>query len=205
MGRFLETGAMLNKEHKIEHAGFLFYALMRRLYQSSEDDLYHLRNHVKRVEEAIFRGEERKMVEVISRLNRMLINFWWSTRSHAELLASFEIVAKNFWGDSFTYYTHSLSGEYLKIDKLIDGNKEVLSSLRDTNDSLLSTKTNETMKALTIITAALLPASIVINIFGMNTVDNPIVGEPNDFIMITGLTILLSILTMAYFKIKRWI
>lgn len=205
MGKLMETGALLNKEHTIEHAGYLFYAIMRRLYQAAEDDLFHLRSHIKRIEEAIFRGEERRMVEDISKLNRILINFWWSTRAHAELLDSFEIVAKSFWGESFNYYIRSLSGEYLKIDKRIDGNKEVLKSLKETNDSLLSTKTNQTMKALTVLTAALLPASILVNLFGMKTSNEPFIGMQNDFWIVIGMTVALSALTMAYFKARRWI
>ncbi|MFA6006846.1 MAG: magnesium transporter CorA family protein [Candidatus Paceibacterota bacterium] len=205
MGKYLETGAMLNKDRQIEHAGFLFYAIMKRLYQASEDDLIHLRHHIKDTEEAIFAGNEQKMVEEISKLNRVLINFWWCTRTHDQLLSSFEIVARNFWGESFHYYLHSLSGEFSKIDKMIDGYKEVVIGLRDTNDSLLTTKTNQTMKVLSMAAATILPISAIASIFGMNVQHMPFVELKYGFWAVILLMVLLSVAGMAYFRFKKWI
>ncbi len=205
LGKYLETGALLNKEKKIEHAGFLFYAMMRRLYQATEDDLIHLRNHIKKIENLIFEGQERQMVEDISKLNRVLINFWWCTRAHAQLLSSFEIVSKSFWGESFYYYVHSLTGEFTKIDRMIDGYKEVVRGLRETNDSLLTNKTNQTMKILSMAAATILPVSAIASIFGMNVKHMPFVEMEYGFWVVLLGMLLLSVLGMAYFKFKKWI
>lgn len=205
LGRFLETGSMLNKGQNIEHAGFLFYAMMRRLYQTTEDDLIHLRHHIKKVEGGIFAGEERMMVEQISKLKSVMINFWWCTRAHEQLLSSFEIVAKSFWGDSFHYYVHSLSGEFTKINRMIEGYKEVISGLQDTNDSLLTAKSDQTMKVLTMPATIIFAISAIGTIFSMNVDNTPLVGDPNAFWIILGGMFLISVASMAYFWYKRWI
>jgi len=205
MGKYLETGALLNKEKKIEHAGFLFYAMMRRLYQATEDDLIHLRQHIMKVEAGIFAGEERKMVEDISRLKSVLINFWWCTRAHGQLLSSFEIIAKSFWGETFHYYMHSLNGEFAKIDRMIEGYKEVISGLQDTNDSLLTAKSDQTMKVLTMPATIIFAISAIGTIFSMNVENTPLVKDPNAFWYILGVMFLISVASMAYFWYKKWI
>lgn len=205
LGKYLETSAMLTQEKKIEHAGFLFYAMMRRLYQATEDDLIHMRKHIQKIELAMFAGQESKMVEDISKVNRVLINFWWCTRAHEELLSSFEIVAKSFWGDSFHYYVHSLTGEFKKINRMIEGYKEVIHGLRETNDSLLTAKTDQTMKVLTMPATIIFAISAIGTIFGMNVKNMPIVEHPNSFWIILGVMFLISASSMTYFWYKRWI
>jgi len=205
MRKFLEAGTMLNKEKSIEHAGFLLYALLRRMYQATEDELIHLQSHIKKTEALIFEGHERKMVEEISKLNRVLINFWWCTRTHAELLDSFKIVAKSFWGESFHYYLQSLSGEFSKVDKAINGHREVVKGLQSTNDSLLTAKTDQTMKVLTMPATIIFAISAIGAIFSMNVKNTPLVDDPNAFWIILGVMFLISVGSMAYFWYKRWI
>ena len=70
--------------------------------------------------------------------------------------------------------------------------------------SKLSNKQNEIMKNLTIVASIMLPLSLVASIFGMNTVNNPIIGGPHDFWVIVSLMSVLGICAVFYFQIKRW-
>ena len=66
-------------------------------------------------------------------------------------------------------YFEDLLGTYSNTWNTIEEQKETLQSLAETNESLLTTKTNETMKLLTIIATIALPLTFIASIWGMNT------------------------------------
>ena len=77
--------------------------------------------------------------------------------------------------------------------------------LRETNNSLLTTKQNEVMKVFTIMAFVIFPLSLVAGIFGMNTAYIPIVGLPGDFWMVMGIMVVLGVLFLSFFMYKKWL
>nr|MBP6912541.1 hypothetical protein [Candidatus Paceibacterota bacterium] len=121
-----------------------------------------------------------------------------------ETLKSFENAAKAFYGDKFQYYLDSMISEYNKLQNKLDGHKEILNDLRDTNDSLINTKTNSTIKTLTVMSFIMLPLSLITGLFGMN-MEFTIIQKPDDFIVLIGGMVVLGIIMYIFFKLKKWI
>jgi magnesium transporter len=94
--------------------------------------------------------------------------------------------------------------EYYKISKVLENVTEVLRELRETNNSLLSTKQNEIMKTLTIFTFFALPFTIITGFFQMNTKYTPIVNENYGWAVIIGIEILVMIIVFMIAKRKKW-
>ena len=82
---------------------------------------------------------------------------------------------------------------------MMEGHRDTLAELRETNDSLLTTKTNETMKVLTVMASLALPAAIIASVFGMNT-KAPI----DNFWVIVGGIAAFTALLFVFFKYKKW-
>jgi magnesium transporter len=93
----------------------------------------------------------------------------------------------------------------LKVKNEIIAVKEYLNELRETNNALLSTKQNEIMKNLTIVSFVVLPLSLIANLFGMNAIHMPIVGQANDFLILILLMIIFIIFTYAVMKRNKWL
>lgn len=200
-----EVNSILDKSNLGDHAGFLFFYLARQLYKSLEEELDSVTTDLKDIESRIFHGEEKQMVFEISKVNRNLLNFRQATRPHQEVLMSFEVAGKKFFGEDFSYYLHAISGEYYKISNILESNRETLLGLRDTNDALLTTKTNEVMKTLTVMAFVTFPLMLISSIFGMNTQTLPVVGMSNDFWVILSGMGLATIFMFIFFKHKKWI
>ena len=198
--KIFEVNSILDKSNIAEHGGYLFYYLIRELYQDLNIELDHIYNTLEKVESKIFSGEEVKMVEAISKVSRDLLNFKEAISPHKEVLESFEIAGEKFFGKEFTYYLNDISGEYYKINSMLEGHRDTLTELRETNDSLLTTKTNETMKVFTVLAALALPAAIIASVFGMN-VQTPI----NNFWDVVVAIIIFTIILFVFFKYKKWI
>ncbi len=202
--KVFEVNSILDKSDIGKHAGYLFYYIIKELYHGLTIELDHLSEELENIEDKIFQGEEAKMVESISRVNRDLLNVKQAIRPHKEVLDSFETAGKQFFGKEFAYHLQSISGEYYKVFNILEGQKETLLDLRVTNDSLLTTKTNEIMKILTIVAFITFPLTLIAGIFGMNAEFMPFVNDSNGFWFILGIMLMTGIIMFVYFKFKKW-
>jgi magnesium transporter len=199
-----EVDAILEKRMDVDHAGFLFFHLIKTLYTHSRYQLNDINVLLRDTEKKIFEGGEARIVVEISNINRTLLDFKQALRFHKEVLNSFEIAAKQFFGEKFGFYLSSIISEYNKTQAILDSHKEILDDLRDTNDSLLANKTNETIKILTVITFLISPVTLISSIFMMNT-DFVLIKTPFDFYMILTAMLATSVITFVYFRIKKWV
>lgn len=203
--KVFEVNSILDKSEIGEHAGFLFFYMIRKIYASLGHELSMIGDTLKSVEDRIFSGEEREMVAELSVIHRDLLEFHRALRQHRGVLQSLSIASADFFGKEFVHYNENIIGEFLKVEEMLQDQKEVLNDLHSTNDSLLTTKTNQIMKLFTGITFLMLPATLVGQLFGMNTVDTPLLGAPNDFYIIIGIMSLVALTTFIYFRAKKWL
>jgi len=203
--KVFEVNATMNTEPVGEHAGFIFYAMLKRLYKGVEHELEFIRRDLTTIEEHIYSGEEVLMVEAISHAARDLLNLRQILEPHREVLHSLENEGGGFFGGEFIPYVRLLSNEYYKVHNHIMRLTESLHELRETNNSLLSTKQNETMKIFTILAFVTFPLTLVAAIFSMDTKETPIVGEPHDFWIIVSMMFLAAVTMFMFFKRKKWL
>lgn len=187
------------------HAGFLFYFLIKELYRSVEASLEEIEVHLEKIEAHIFSGHEREMVHKLSFYGRDLTDFDKTIGYHKEVLHSLANVGTRFFGEPFAFYFARLESEYARLHHQLESDHAYFAELRETNNSLLSTKQNEVMKTLTIMAFVTFPLTLVASLFGMNTIKTPIVGHPFDFWIIVGLMAILSCIMFIYFKHKEWL
>ncbi len=202
--KVFEVNSILDKSDMGTHAGFLFFYIMRELYKHTETELEEINATLMEIERNIFAGQESKMVQMISKTNRMLVDIRQAIRFHKETLQSFEEASKILLGKEFSYHASSILGEYEKVKNTLDSHKEILNELRETNDSLLSLKTTDTIKTLTIMSFVMMPLSLLAAIFSM---DSNIIFIKNihDFFSILTVMALIAFLMLLYFKRKKWL
>ncbi len=201
--KVFEVNSILNKSDLGEHAGYLFYYMIRKIYSSLGHELAIVGERLRDVEEKIFQGEEREMVIQLSAVHRDLLEFHRALRLHRGVLQSLGPTCEEFYGKDFRHYTDDIVGEYYKVEETLEDQKEILTELRSTNDSLLTTKTNETMKLLTVTNFLILPAALISSIFGMNAIAMPIIGSPFDFWKIIFLMAIAVMMTILFFRRKK--
>lgn len=203
--KIFEVNSILDKSSIGDHAGFIFYYMIKKLYRSLTHELDYIDASLSKIEDKIFRGKEVDVVRELSEISRKLLYFEKATNAHQEVLSSFEIAGAKFFGNDFSYNLHAISAEYYKVATEIKNLRQFLNELRETNNSLLTTKQNEVMKVFTIMAFITLPISLIANIFGMNTENIPIVGQAYDFWIVMGMIGLVIISMIIYFKRKGWI
>lgn len=203
--KVFEVDSIIDKGNMGNHAGFVFFYIAKELYKSLAQELEYINNGLEAIEDKLFEEKEKELVTEISLVNRDLLNFKQAIRLHKDVLVSLELDGKQFFGNDFEYYLRAITGEYSKIASHLDGHRETILELRNTNDSLLTTKQNEVMKVLTIMAFVTFPLALIASIFGMNTRDIPIVGLNNDFWIIIGIMVIATLFMFMFFRRKRWL
>lgn len=203
--KVFEVNSILDKSDMGHHCGYIFFYMIETFYRDMMERIENIRHTLGHAESRIFSGEEKKMVIELSQLKRLLLTFKESLTLHREVLQSFDVAGQKFFGEEFKYHLHGILGEYYKVQSAMDSTKEYLDELRDTNDSLLSTKQNEVMKTLTVVNFIILPLSLLAGIFGMNTITMPIIGHPRDFLIVVLAMLCVALIIFIYVKSKKWL
>lgn len=203
--RAFEVDGVLGKDASMTHGGHLFISMVSNLYRALENGLSTVHRRLRDIEEHIFNGEERRMVTQLSLVGRTIHDFKQSLAPHDEMLASFEPVGTRMFGMEFSYHLRNLMGAYQRIQRTLDNLHDSLTELRETNNSLLSTKQNEIMKNFTVLAFFFLPISFIASLFGMNAAHTPLVGTTHDFWLILGGMVAVAAVCFLYFTYKKWL
>ena len=153
----------------------------------------------------MFKNAERKIIEDISIVRRDIANFIRTIKPQKTILNSLMARGPEFFGKEMKPYFTDMIGDYTRVVNALENHKEIIEALHDTNESLLTTRTNEIIKVLTLFAVIVFPLTLIAAIFGMNTKILPIVGRPNDFWIVMGIMIMATIGMFGYFKYKKWV
>ncbi len=203
--KVFEVNSLLDKSNLGDHAGYMLYYMLKKLYGAVEHEVEYVRHDLDTIEEHIFSGHEVAMVTSISRSARDLLNLRQRIEPHREVLRDFESSGPKFFGADFSAYVRSISDEYYRVHNHIMRATESLHELRETNNSLLSTKQNETMRILTIMALLTFPLALFVAILDINAQSNPIIGLPYDFWIIVTAVLTMGAGMLLYFKHKKWL
>ena len=203
--KIFEVNHVLDRASFGDHSGHLFFYMIKKLYKSLVHELEYMESAISHIEEEMFAGHEKDMVVSLSEMSRELIDFQRTISYHEEILDSLQAAGRSFYGDSFSLYLRRIVSEYRRVEDMLRGLREYVSELRETNNSLVSTKQNEVMKVLTIMAFVTFPLSLVASIFGMNTEYLPIVGRPGDFWIVIEIMAVLTLFMFWFFKHNKWL
>jgi len=183
----------------------LLYYLLRNLFAFSLKELDQIQEEIDVMEEHVFTGREKEILEDIAILRRNVLDFRRTIKPQQHTLESLVAQGTQLYGEKVKPFLTDLVGEYLKVWSLLENHKETLDALYETNDSLLAAKINETMRVFTILAfISFIPAAIA-NIYGMNISHIPLLERPNAFWMILGLMALATGLVYLMLKWRKLI
>ncbi|MBX4209518.1 hypothetical protein KW799_02415 [Candidatus Parcubacteria bacterium] len=204
--KMFEVNSVLDRNSLVgEHAGYMFYYMIRELYRSLVDELESMDDALADIEQKTFMGREREMVFELSNASREILSFKHATALHKDMLASFASAARHFFGAGYDHYMESIQSECLRVEKTIQGLSESLSELRETNDSLLEAKQNKIMLTFTSVTIISSFLNIMASWFLIESPDNPVKHMPHEFWYAGLLMLVVAVVLAAFMKVRKWL
>ncbi|MFA5879788.1 MAG: magnesium transporter CorA family protein [Candidatus Margulisiibacteriota bacterium] len=184
---------------------FLLFAILEKLLLHCFPMLDHLAEDNQKIENNIFKNREREMVKEILLIKRNIVNFRSIMQSHRTIIRKLmDLNVKYFRIENYKIYFEQLFAQTKDIWEILDGHKESIDTLQETNESAISFRINDVIKTLTLISVIFLPLTLISSIFGMNIVHIPIVNQPLGFWIILGFMALVLIMMLSIFKSKKW-
>lgn len=185
---------------------FLYYILIG-LWKNSLTKLDQIDIRIDEIEQNIFKGKEKEMVREISLVKTDIINFARIIEPQKEILESLAKEGITFWdnAEDLKPYFDDILGTYSQAWNILKTHRETILALEDTNQSLLSTKTNEIIRILTVFSVIVLPLTLIASIYGMNTTYLPFRGPNIDFWIILGIMTAIGGAMILFFKKKGWL
>jgi len=93
----------------------------------------------------------------------------------------------------------------VRITDLAEGYRDLVAGLFDMHFSVVASRTNDVMKTLAVVSAIILPLSLIAGIYGMNFDNIPELRTVNGYFITLGVMALLTIGLLIYFWRRGWI
>lgn len=203
--KIFELNTVLSEGHLTDNPFDIFLLLTDRLYKTVDLEIDSIRSTLEYIEGGIFSGKEHEMVVAISRAGRDILNLKQALDPHQDILSSLQSLTTEFIGKEYVARVQLIENKYYRSRKHVTSIWQTLIELRETNNSLLTTKQNEVMKIFTILAFVTFPLSLFASIFGMNTVHTPFIGDPYDFWIVIGMMGVATFFMFLFFKHKHWL
>jgi magnesium transporter len=201
-----EVSTILDRDTRASNSGFVFSALIRALYKNCLDELDSITHSLNALEREIFTTKEDITIKHIASMSKKILDFRQATRSHAEILKSFESASTALFGITYKETADILISEYTKVHNALEQNRDTLLELKDTHTAIVSSRTQEIMKVFTVITVIMLPMTLLAAIFTIRLPEGVFLAKSiTDFYFIIGAMTLTGIVMLLFFKIKKWI
>ena len=187
-------------------SGYLLLGLLDWLIDSCLPMLDQISEKIENIEENTFKGKEKEMLLEIAMVKKDLINFRKAVKPQRSVL---EILGKKsirLFGQESKPLTQEVIGSVIRVWNALENHRELINSIEQTNNSLLSYKLNDIMKFLTVVSFITFPLSVIVGFFGMNIFGNiPIIEHPFTWITILAFMTTTIIIMVIYFKKKKWL
>ncbi len=195
----------IRKEYTDEGPAELLYRIINGILLASFPKLSHIKQNIDNIEKQIFQKEYKETISQTSLIKRDIIGFQRIIEPQKLVLTNLIKEVQPLFNKKFIPYFHNLISLYNQVESILTTRHKTLDALESTNQSLLTTKTNEIIKLLTIFSVIVFPLTLLAAIFGMNTTYLPFVGKSGDFWIIFAIMAVGTIGMLSFFKFKKWL
>jgi len=174
---------MRNRKIKVDwmskNSGYLLNRIIESLFSNTGPLLNNLGRQISKLENEIFSKEpDGRVVKELAIHRRNILNIRRIVDPQRYLVSNLTHTRKPFLDESLTLYFDNVNDFLAKIWSIIENYKETIEGLHVTVESLLTRRTNRVVAALTAISVALLPLTLLSGIYGMNIDNLPFAHNP---------------------------
>lgn len=200
----LQSSEGKRRIHMNKTPAHLLYDILEMILESCFPRIDHIHEKLLNIEEQVFNGKEKEMVFEISIVKRDILNFRRTLKPQRHIIESLAQMKSKIIDAELVPYFQGLTGTNIRLWNALESNKETIESMEETNNSLLSNKLDFTMKVLTVFSAIMMPMTVYSNILAMSA-DIPFGKSPHAFLIHLSIMIFISICTIFFFKLRKWL
>ncbi|MBU1935091.1 magnesium transporter CorA family protein, partial [Patescibacteria group bacterium] len=187
-----------------ESTGYLLYEIISALLNDVFPSTDNIQVALKKIEEDIFEPTHPKdQLFNIMVIKKNIISLRKIMLPQRSVIAALEHKQKRFLPEDLVIYFDDIVDQIEKLWNILETQKEVIESLEDTNESLLSHNINLTMRTLTVFSVIMLPLTFLTGLFGMN-VQLPFADALSEIEHFWKIIVVMGTLVVVMFGIFKW-
>ncbi|MBA4063608.1 MAG: magnesium and cobalt transport protein CorA [Isosphaera sp.] len=159
------------------------------------------------LETRVFRDPSPQLLARLLRLKRVVTGLRKTLILEREVLARLTRGEFDLVDEREIVYYRNVYDHLVRYTELVEAAREMVSDLMESHLSAVSTRLNQVMKVLTMISTVVLPMTLVAGVYGMNFEENVSPSFKSDwgFPFALGMMALLGVGSVAYFRARRWL
>ena len=189
-----------------EGPGFLLYRLIEALFHTTQPIIDKIGKQISELENEIYAGEQDTgTVKELAIHRRNVLQLRRILDPQRYLVANLSHIRKPFLNEDLTLYFDNINDYLSKLWSITETYKDTVNGLHVTVESLINHRTNKVISALTVMSVALLPLTLLSGIYGMNISGLPYAQNPLwVWMMFVGLLLVIFMVVLVMKK-KKWL
>ena len=186
-------------------ADHLLHALVDAIVDQYFEVLEVLGEKIETLQDLVVSDPKPETLHRIHALKRQLMflrRAVWPLREAANNLSRSE---SPFLQESTKVFFRDVYDHVVQIVDTIETLREMVSAGLDIYLSSISYRSNSVMKVLTIITTIFMPLTFIVGIYGMNFEHMPELKWEWGYFLVLGVLVVIAIVMLGFFKLKKWI
>lgn len=185
---------------------YLFYRIVDLLVDSLYGPMHQIVGMIDQIDKQIVDDENvSTIVEDISTTRRNIVVFQAMLKPAISIFQDLSQGKYPEMSHEMRYYYRNVQDHIQKVKYRMDSGRELLEGIARSHESLLTARTNEIVKILTIFTAVMLPLTLLASIYGMNITGLPYAEDTHAFRDIVITMAGLAVIMMIIFKLRKWL
>ena len=192
--------------HMSRGSGYLFYEIVDTMYDYCFPILDKIGFKLDAIEDELFEGKSDELVRDVSQTKQEIINYRKIIKPQRPTLRLLDRHLQRYAPQDLELYFDDIVDKNERIWDLLEGYKEVAEALEATNESVITHRLNDILKTLTVLSAIVLPLSLIASIYGMNVEVLPFSDAGAlSLIFPLALMVVAAALLLVWFRLKRWL
>ncbi len=186
--------------------GFLLYEIVDQIFDYCFPILDKIGFKLDVLEDAIFEGHHRELVRDISNVKQEIINYRKVIKPQRPTLRMLERAVQRYAPEDLEIYFDDIVDKNERIWDSLENYKEVAEALEATNESVITHRLNDMLAVLTILSALILPMTVITGFYGMNIDGLPFARNGVvSFIALMALLGVIAVGVLWYFRRRKWL
>ncbi len=194
------------EQYMSKGSGYLLYEIVDTMYDYCFPILDKIGFKLDSIEDELFEGESEDLVRDISNIKQEIINYRKIVKPQRSTLRLLERSNQRYAPQDLEIYFDDIVDKSERIWDLLENYKEVAEALEATNETVITHRLNDILRYLTIMSAILLPMTLIASIYGMNVEVLPF-SEDGALSLVAPLLLMVVVAAglILWFRHKRWL
>jgi magnesium transporter len=185
--------------------GYLAYAIVDCIIDAYYPVIERLSHKLERLEDRVLVSPTPTILDQLNRVKTDLVLLRRGVWPQLETLNRLLRETNRFLGDEVQVYLRDPTDHCAQLVDVIDSHRELVNGLLNTYLSVVSNRTNEVMKVLTIMSSIFIPLTFVAGIYGMNFEFMPELNKQWAYPLVLAIMVGVAGFMVFYFWRKGWI